>query len=38
MSIEADAEAVLKLFASEAADDRSDQPSDHAGVLQTKLD
>jgi serine/threonine protein kinase len=37
-SVEADAEAVLKLFATEAADDRSNQLGDHADELQTKLD
>ena len=38
MSVEADAEAVLKVFATEAADDRSNKPGDHADELQTKLD
>jgi serine/threonine protein kinase len=38
MSTEADAEAVLTLFASEAAEARSDRPGDHADEVQTKLD
>ena len=38
MSREADTEAILKLFASEAADDSSNRPSDHADELETKLD
>ncbi len=37
-SREADTEAVLKLFASEAADDSSNRPSDHADELEAKLD
>jgi serine/threonine protein kinase len=38
MSTDADAEAVLKLFASEAADARSTRPGDHADEVQRKLD
>jgi Protein kinase domain len=38
MSTEADAEAVLELFASEAADARSNRPSDYTDGLQRKLD
>ena len=38
MSTEADAEAVLTLFASEATDARSNRPSDHADEVQRKLD
>jgi hypothetical protein len=38
MSAEADAEAVLELFAREAADACSNRPSDHADRLQSTLD